>query len=320
MKFTIVIPTYNGADYVEEALLSAINQTRKADAIIVSDDNSKDDTLEICSRYKDKISIHKNENGPSGFVEGWNNAIRLVDDGYITILHQDDLLAPTFLEEAEKALSQNPDVKHFFSPCNYIDGEGNIIREFDCYDGSVRRYSGMEYVDAYRSIDTWHIHRCPGVITHRSIFELCTYRKEAGHIADDDFFYRVGLYTDVVGLLKPLASYREHNKSETGHIGNVKLVTRLAADYLFQVEQSAFNACLSQKVISEFIYWANKYVFQEFIYAVINKDYKMLTLSREHRDRLHSLNVKIGLKYKIVYSLPGMFGIHITTIILKKLV
>ena len=47
MKFTIVIPTYNGSAYVEEALRSAMNQTRKADAIIVSDDNSTDNTLEI---------------------------------------------------------------------------------------------------------------------------------------------------------------------------------------------------------------------------------------------------------------------------------
>ena len=104
MKFTILIPTYNGASYIEEALLSAINQSRKADAIIVSDDNSTDNTLEICSRYKEYIQIYKNENGPSGFVEGWNNAIKLANDSYITILHQDDLLAPTFLEEAEKSL------------------------------------------------------------------------------------------------------------------------------------------------------------------------------------------------------------------------
>ena len=38
--FSIVIPTYNGADFIEQALLSALNQTRKADEIIISDDNS----------------------------------------------------------------------------------------------------------------------------------------------------------------------------------------------------------------------------------------------------------------------------------------
>lgn len=317
MKFTIVIPTYNGADYIEEALLSAINQTRKADAIIVSDDNSTDNTLDICSRYKDEISIHRNENGPSGFVEGWNNAIRLVDDGYIAILHQDDLLAPTFLEEAESALLHHPDVKHFFTPCNYIDGEGKVIREPNYCSRNVIRYSGMEYVDAYRSIGSPHIHRCPGVITHRSIFDHCRYRKEAGHIADDDFFYRVGQYTDIVGILKPLASYREHGKSETGHIGDVRLATRLASDYLYQIGQSKYNVCISSATYDYFSYWAQKYVFKEFVYAIINQDEMLLRESKLHRSKLKTLNVRVDLKSRVVYALPKVLGKSLSCRILK---
>lgn len=317
MKFTIVIPTYNGADYVEEALLSAINQTRKADAIIVSDDNSTDNTLEICSRYKDSISIYKNENGPSGFVEGWNNAIRLVDDGYISILHQDDLLAPTFLEEAENALMLYPDVKHFFVPCNSIDANGKKQYELSYCDNGIYRYSGIEYANIYRSVGNPHIHRCPGVITHRSIFDVCTYRKEAGHIADDDFFYRVGQYTDVVGLLKPLASYREHAKSETGHLEHVKLVSRLANDYLYQIEQSKYNTCISTDTYSFFSYWAEKYVLKEFVYAITNQDEELMLLSEMHFHRLKTLGVKMPFKSRLAYSLYNVLGRKLSSKIFK---
>lgn len=319
MKFTIVIPTYNGADYVEEALLSAINQTRKADAIIVSDDNSTDNTLEICARYKDNISIYKNANGPSGFVEGWNNAIRLVDDGYISILHQDDLLAPTFLEEAERALALHPDVKHFFVPCNYVDGEGKFRRTPDYCDASIRRYSGMEYADAYRGIGSPHIHRCPGVITHRVIFDVCTYRKEAGHIADDDFFYRVGQYTDVVGVMKPLASYRVHSKSETEHLEDGRLISRLAKNYLYQVEQSKYNICISKDTYKYFSYWAQKYVLQEFVYAVTNRDDTLWQQYSEHYTKLKSLNVRIDFKSRLIYALPKVVGKTLSGMILKRL-
>lgn len=316
-KFTIVVPTYNGSTYIEEALLSAINQTRKADAIIVSDDNSTDNTLEICSRYEDVVRIHKNENGPSGFVEGWNNAIHLVDDGYIAILHQDDLLAPTFLEEAEKTLAQHPDVKHFFVPCNYVDGEGKVKRTPDYCDGSTRRYSGMEYADAYRVIGSPHIHRCPGVITHRSIFDICKYRKEAGHIADDDFFYRVGQYTDVVGVLKPLASYREHEKSETGHLENIKLVRRLADDYIYQVEQSTSNRCISKETYSYFAYWAAYYTFQEFVYAVTRDDEPLYELALSHRSQLKRLRVAVSGKQGFIYGLSKAFGRKAVKVLLK---
>ena len=43
-------------------------------------------------------------------------------------------------------------MKHFFVPCNYVDGEGEVKRAPDYCDGSMRRYSGIEYADAYRSI------------------------------------------------------------------------------------------------------------------------------------------------------------------------
>ena len=320
MKFTILIPTYNGSAYIEETLLSAINQTRKADAIIVSDDNSTDNTLEICSRYKDIVRIHKNENGPSGFVNGWNNAIRLVDDGYIAILHQDDLLAPTFLEEIEKAINLHPDVKHFFVPCNYIDSNGAIKREPDYCDGTIHRYSGIEYADAYRTIGCPHIHRCPGVVTHKSIFAKCQYRSEAGHIADDDFFYRVGQYTDVVGVLKPLASYREHEKSETGHLENIKLVSRLANDYVYQVEQSESNCCVSQDTHEYFSYWASFYTFQEFVYALTHDNKDIYELSMKHQSQLKTLHVPFSRKQRLVYGLASIFGAKFVRFLLKRLV
>lgn len=312
MRYTIVIPTYNGANFIEATLLSAINQTRKADAIIVSDDNSTDNTLEICSRFKDEISIHRNENGPSGFVEGWNNAIRLVDDGYIAILHQDDLLAPTFLEEAELALMQYPDVKHFFVPCNYIDSSGEIIRSSDFCDGSIRRYTKDEYINAYLTFGSPHIHRCPGVITHRSIFDICTYRKEAGHIADDDFFYRVGQYTDVVGILKTLASYREHRKSETGHLNDRALDIRLANDYLFQVEELKKYSFYSKELKSYIESKASWFVYCQFVDALKLNSHGEINAAICNCSRLNELNLKLPLKGRLLSMFYRMFGRRLT--------
>lgn len=319
IKITILIPTYNGSAYIEEALQSALNQTRKADVIIVSDDNSTDDTLEICSRYKDKISIHKNVDGPSGFVQGWNNAIKLVDDGYIAILHQDDLLAPTFIEEMERAIEQNPDVRHFFAPCNYIDGNGSVKREPDYCDGTVRRYSGLYYADAYRSIGSPHIHRCPGVVTHKRIFDKCQYRKEAGHIADDDFFYRVGQYTDVVGVLKPLASYREHEKSETGHLENIKLVSRLANDYLFQVEDSLDKSFPHDELKMYFKEMARYFVTLYLILALKMNDSVELNKAIENWQRLKRLGISPSMKGRIIFLLFSILGQQLTNRCLKRL-
>lgn len=268
MKFSVVIPTYNGETYIEEAISSVLSQTRPADEVIISDDNSSDRTIEICSKFGDRVRIYRNANGPSGFVNGWNNAIAHTSNEYITILHQDDRLAPTFLEEIANAINLHPDVRHFFAPCDYIDQDGTVIRTPSDYcTGKTVRYSGQEYANAYERVKG-HIHRCPGVVTHRSIFEQCPYRTEAGHIADDDFFLRVGNFTDVVGVLIPLASYREHQGSETGHLDFLSINARLLRDYHFQLEHADENPLLSQEITETFRRWEAEYIHRLIVFGI----------------------------------------------------
>lgn len=270
MKFSIVIPTYNGADFVEQAILSVINQTRKADEIIISDDNSSDDTLEICHKYGDIVSIFKNESGPSGFVNGWNNAIKHANSEYVSILHQDDCLKPTFLEEVENALKDNTGIKHVFASCEYIDENGYVTSTAAITDGLIKVYSGTEYIKAYQQIGHPHIHRCPGVVTHKDIFKVCKYRTEAGHIADDDFFYRVAQYTNVLGIHKPLAQYRQHGKSETGHLGGINLIQRLIHDYSFQLQHLNENIAFDEECKWYIRNWLIKVIEMELVHSLRN--------------------------------------------------
>lgn len=318
LTFSIVIPTYNGSDYIEQALQSALAQTRPADEIIVSDDNSTDATLEICRKYADRIKIYSNPQGPSGFVNGWNQAIAKATSEYITILHQDDVLAPTFLSEIEKALCIYPDVKHLFVPCNNIDGANHILQVPNYCTGEIRRYTGQGYVRAYQTIGNPHIHRCPGVVTHRSIFNLCQYREDAGHIADDDFFYRVGQYTDVVGVMKALASYRLHNKSETGHLTNCMLLERLAHDYIFQLQHFSENICFGQDTFAYFENGARHSFFDIFIWGIRLNDRNLVEKGLDGLLTLkQDFSCKFPLKIRILLIFVRILGISLMSNILN---
>ena len=156
---------------------------------------------------------------------------------------------------------------HFFSPCKYIDSNGNILRTTQNCTGKTILLNGEEYVRQY-VFTPGHIHRCPGVVTHRKIFEKCKYRESAGHIADDDFFYRVGNYTDVVGILKPLACYREHNNSETGHISDLELCVRLLKDYNELLVQSKFNKLITSDVYNAFCKYRRRYEHRVIIFSL----------------------------------------------------
>lgn len=307
MTFSIVIPTYNGASFVDMALQSALNQTRKADEIIVSDDNSTDATLAICEKYRGQITIHRNDNGPSGFVNGWNRAINMATTDYVSILHQDDLLHPCFLESAENALRENPDIKHLFAPCNYIDGNNAIIWQPDYCDGSIKHYTGSEYIRAYQTVGHPHIHRCPGVVTYRDLFKICPYRSEAGHIADDDFFYRVGQYTDIIGILTPLASYRLHEKSETGHLKNTDLIDRLAHDYLYQLNQWETSSYMEADNFDYFRRWALHFAFEEYYYGMRSHNRALSKKGKDHMQLLMKKGYSFPLKKQIFYLLTSLF-------------
>ena len=138
------------------------------------------------------------------------------------------------------------------------------------------RYTASEYINADQHIGNPHIHRCPGVVTHKSIFDVCKYRPEAGHIADDDFFYRVGQFTDIVGVLKPLASYRVHRFSETGHLDDMMLDKRLLHDYCFQVKEIPYNKSLDKNAISYFKYWKWKYFRRLIGYGLSKRKFSII--------------------------------------------
>lgn len=309
MTISIVIPAYNGEKYIEKTILSALNQTRKAEEIIVHDDNSKDSTAVICKRFSSQIKYYLNDNGPSGFVNSWNQAIKLANSDYITILHQDDILYPTFLEEAETAFLKYPQARHLFTLSDYIsasdkiiaNGELAVINHYKI--GETLLFSGRDYVKDYQKSfpGVAHLHRCPGVITKRSIFEAgCYYNPKAGHIADDDFFYRIGQFTPVIGVIKTLAAYRIHDESETGRIGDVILVARLSKDYIFQLFQWKNSDFITSDLYSFFLQNAYKYTNRLLGYGIrkvridlINSALNNLDILRKEGNKNTDKRVKI---------------------------
>jgi glycosyltransferase involved in cell wall biosynthesis len=262
MTISVVIPSCNGSAYIEQTIVSALDQQRLPDEIIVSDDNSSDNTLDICRKYTDRITIYTNPSGPSGFVNGWNRAIAHARGEYICILHQDDLLSPKFIRTAIDTLTQFPTIRHLFCTCHYIDASGNAtgLSYKEPSTSALVQFSGQQYFLAYQQKGDPHIHRCPGVITHRSIFEQCCYEPMAGHIADDDFFYRVGMYTDVIGIMEPLASFRLHERSVTGGLEDAGLAGRLMNDYIYQCRQWKDHPFLPGGGYDFFTGQAHKYI------------------------------------------------------------
>ncbi|MEO9258236.1 MAG: glycosyltransferase family 2 protein [Crocinitomicaceae bacterium] len=112
IDFTIIIPTYNRADFILNTINSVLVQDYTNFEIIVVDDGSTDNTKELVSSIKDSRLryIHKiNEER----AVARNTGIKLSNGKYITFLDSDDNLFPNHLSEAKKFIGKHPAVQCF---------------------------------------------------------------------------------------------------------------------------------------------------------------------------------------------------------------
>lgn len=102
-KVSIIIPVYNGENFVSIAIDSALNQTYQNIEVIVVNDGSTDKTGEICKKYGDRIRYFEKENG--GVSSALNFGIKNMEGEYFSWLSHDDEYYPNKIEREIIALS-----------------------------------------------------------------------------------------------------------------------------------------------------------------------------------------------------------------------
>lgn len=124
-KVTILIPVYNGSNFIKQAIQSAINQTYKNIEILVINDGSTDNgkTEKVIKEFGDKVKYIKKENG--GVASALNLGIKEATGEYIAWLSHDDIYLPNKIEKEIKALEKLEDKNTIiFSNFELIDENG----------------------------------------------------------------------------------------------------------------------------------------------------------------------------------------------------
>ncbi|MEX1179726.1 MAG: glycosyltransferase [Cucumibacter sp.] len=100
MKFSVVIPSYNYASMLPDAIDSVLQQRRRDVEIIVGDDASTDKTAGVLGRYGRQIRVFRNETN-SGHGPTWAKCIDAAQGEFIVNLDADDWLLPSYFDRAE---------------------------------------------------------------------------------------------------------------------------------------------------------------------------------------------------------------------------
>lgn len=125
-KVSVIVPVYQAARYVAETIRSILNQTYQNFEVVIIDDGSPDNSVEICEQFADpRIRIIRQPN--RGLPGARNAGVRHAQGNYISILDADDLWLPEKLEKHVHHLNTSPEVGLSFSYSAFIDGDGKPL-------------------------------------------------------------------------------------------------------------------------------------------------------------------------------------------------
>lgn len=184
---SIIVPVYNGSNFLKEALDSALAQTYKNLEIIVVNDGSTDDTESIALSYGDKIRYFAKENG--GTSTALNLGIEKMRGSYFSWLSHDDLYYPQKIEREVEALSklENKDTIIISD----LDGMIDHTRTFSTAlyqmhrDAYPKRNSSYLYPVVYNKT-----HGCTHLISKKVFDTVGLFDVDERVAHDFEFYYR----------------------------------------------------------------------------------------------------------------------------------
>ena len=218
-KVSIIIPVYNGSNFLKEAIDSALNQTYKNLEIIVVNDGSCDDgkTEDIALSYGNKIKYFKKVNG--GVSSALNFALEKSTGEWFSWLSHDDLYYSDKIEKQIRfldnlLLDKNEDelkrtVLH--SATVSIDANGKIIKKPDYSDIEIYEDSKTVILD---NIYNYRLSGCSFLVNRDAFNEVGPFREDIKTVSDVEYWHRLLFHGYKFCCLKDnvLVKNRSHGK------------------------------------------------------------------------------------------------------------
>ena len=148
MLISVIVPVYNSASHLGKCIESVLNQTYKTFELILIDDGSTDESLNICRIYEkmdNRVCVIHQENKGVGTTR--NNGIMVSKGAYIMFLDSDDYLDENMLDDAVKHVGKNEDMYVSGTLMEYY--ENNQIVKTVEYKGKEKKYSPKSLLEQF---------------------------------------------------------------------------------------------------------------------------------------------------------------------------
>lgn len=215
---SVVVASYNHAEYLEPRMASLINQTYQDIEILLIDDCSIDNSVEVLRKYESHPKVKliiREKNG--GWVAVSNQGVEMSVGEFVIFANCDDACDPCMIERLVEAMSANPTAGISYCRSWMIDEDGKLLG--DDFLGREKAFRMKCYHDALltkKEMSRFLLHSCVIPNLSAALFRRECYMSAGGLTSayrvcsDWDLFFRVVARYDVVYIAEPLNEFRQH--------------------------------------------------------------------------------------------------------------
>jgi glycosyltransferase involved in cell wall biosynthesis len=198
---SVVMPAFNAAGFLDEAVCSILDQTFRDFEFIIVDDGSTDDTARILRKYakadsRVRVVLQANE----GMIPALNRGCRLARGHFIARMDADDISLPQRLEKQVEFLERHPKIGILGTWIRRIDQNGSVV-------GTLYPSPNPQVLKWFHFFQVCVVH--PTVLMRREVLEKVNfYRVDAVHAEDRDLWLRASSVTQFSNVPEILLNYR----------------------------------------------------------------------------------------------------------------
>jgi len=200
MKVTIGLPVYNAENYIEDCIISILNQSYTEFKLLIIDDGSTDNSIEIIKKFKDNRIQLIVDGDNKALASRLNQIAELCETKYLVRMDADDIMHKDRIKRQIEILDNNPDIDVLGTNCYTIDDKNKII-------GTRYKYSGEKSLKIVNSF----IH--PTIIAKTTWYLENPYDTKIRRSQDAELWERTREKSVFKSFTEPLLFYREFGGS-----------------------------------------------------------------------------------------------------------
>ncbi|MFY0714756.1 glycosyltransferase family 2 protein [Seonamhaeicola sp. NFXS20] len=311
---SVVLPVYNVAPFIKEALDSVLNQTVQDFEVLVIDDCSTDDTLKVVKDFKDdRIRIIEKQQN-KGLIDSLNIGFKEAKGAYIARMDGDDINVLNRFEKQLHVLQNNPNIK----ACGCW---------LQCFGASTKIIKHREH---HKEIQAHLLLSNPmslgATMLHRESYKNYSFDTTKIHAEDYDFWARTAWESQMYNIQEVLYYYRTHTNQVSTQYKNVQvkqdIAIKLSLYHKINYDKTEFSDTFLKKMLftnnqfsllecKQFFKWLTQILRINKTQQVFeNKELKEVVqvLKRRFVFEIFFTNNRVGVDYKlrkdILFILP----------------